>query len=88
MDELNHLIEILRKAQLLYIRIGPAKDEGRRETYYVPNKILWPIRGLDPHGQHARVSIPSDVLWNAAESGNIDLKLDYQDNKQMEFWNE
>lgn len=87
MDGLNHLIEILQKAQLLYIRSGPAKSEGRRETYYVPNRILWPDRGLDPHGQHARVSIPADVLWKAAETGNIDLKYP-PDDKQMELWNE
>lgn len=86
-DGLNHLIEILQKAQLLYIRSGPAKSEGRRETYYVPNRILWPDRGLDPHGQHARVSIPADVLWKAAETGNIDLKYP-PDDKQMELWNE
>ncbi len=89
MDELDRLIEILRKAQLLYRRTGPAKDEGRRESYYVPNKILWPDRGLDPHGQHARVSIPADVLWKAVETGKIGLKdTDHEAEKQMEFWNE
>ena len=87
MGKLNSLTELLRKAQLLYIRSGPAKDDGKRETYYVPNKILWPIRGLDPHGQHARVSIPADVLWDAAEGEKIDLKPDSQDNEQMELWN-
>ena len=84
MNKLNHLIEILQKSQLLYIRSGSAKDEGRRETYYVPNKILWPVRNLDPHGQHARASIPADVLWKAAETGKIEL--DYsKDDKQMEL---
>ena len=88
-DKLGHLIEILRKAQLLYKRTGPAKDKGRRESYYVPNKILWPDRGLDPHGQHARVSIPADVLWNAAETGQIGVAdSDHESEKQMEFWNE
>ena len=84
MNELRHIIEIFRKAQLLYIRSGPAKDEGQRETYYVPNKILWPIRGLDPHGQHARVSIPASVLWNAAERGKIDTDKD--NDKQARLW--
>lgn len=88
MANLNRLIEILRKAQLLYIRSGPAKDEGKRETYYVPNKILWPTRGLDPHGQHARVSIPAAALWKATESGKLDIGLDHRDDKQMEFWDE
>ena len=86
MDELNHLIEILRKAQLLYIKSGPSKDDGKIEPYYTPNKILWPARGLDPHGQHATISIPADVLWKATNSGKIDL--DKQDDRQMELWND
>ena len=84
MRRLDQIIEILRKAQLLFIRSGPAKDEGQRETYYIPNKILWPIRGLDPHGQHARVSIPASVLWEAAERGKIEVDKD--DNKQFGLW--
>lgn len=63
---LNDLLEILGQAQLLYVRSGPAKDLGRREPYYVPNRLLWPERGLDPHGQHARVSLPARDLWAAA----------------------
>jgi len=85
MTNLNHLIEILRKAQLLYIRSGSSKDDGRRETYYVPNKILWPSRGLDPHGQHARISIPASSLWDAAERGII--ATDRED-RQRRFWDD
>lgn len=66
MTDLNRLIEILREGQLLYVRSGVAKEKGRREWYYVPNRLLWPERGLDPHGQHARVSLPASVLWEAA----------------------
>ena len=86
MGELRHIIEILRKAQLLYIRSGPAKDEGQMDIYYVPNKILWPIRGLDPHGQHARVSIPANVLWDATETGKINSDKD--NNKQARLWDD
>ena len=71
MQHLVPLLNILQSAQLLYVRSGPAKDEGRREPYYVPNRILWPERGLDPHGQHARVSLTSDALWEAAETGRL-----------------
>lgn len=60
------LLEIARRAQLLYVRNGPAKDEGRRETYYVPNRLLWPIRGLDIVGQHARVSLKAKEVWAAS----------------------
>lgn len=87
MSNLMPIIGILRKAQLLYIRSGPAKDEGQRETYYMPNKILWPIRGLDPYGQHARVSIPASALWNATEQGELDLEKDNKDNDtQARLW--
>ena len=45
------ILNIARKATLLYTREGTgSKDYGGREYYYVPNRILWPIRGLDPHG--------------------------------------
>jgi len=66
-EELNQVIDTLVSAQLLYVRSGAAKDKGKRENYYVPNRMLWPDRGLDPHGQHARVSLRASDLWAAAE---------------------
>ena len=65
------LLEIARAAQLLYARNGPAKERGRRETYYVPNRMLWPVRGLDPHGQHARVSIKAEHILAALDGKPI-----------------
>ena len=64
--ELERLLKIARRATLLYIREGAAKDYGSREYYYVPNRILWPVRGLDPQGQHARVSLPAGRLLAVA----------------------
>lgn len=66
MENLNHVIEILQKAQLIYTRSGPAKEKGKREIYYEPNRMLWPDRGLDPQGQHASASLRAKVLWQAA----------------------
>lgn len=63
---LQKILNILRRAQYIYTRPGSAKDKSRRESYYIPNRMLWPVRGLDPHGQHARVSIPARELWLAA----------------------
>lgn len=64
--DLLEVLQIAQKAQLIYTYRSSAKDSGRRETYYMPNKMLWPERGLDPQGQHARVSIPANNLQNAA----------------------
>jgi hypothetical protein len=65
-SELEELLTISRKAQMLYTYIGPSKNSGKRETYYVPNRMLWPEIGLDPVGQHARVSLKASVLYEAA----------------------
>lgn len=65
--ELEELLTIARKAQLLYTYTSSAKDSGKRETYYVPNRILWPERGLDPVGQYSHVSIKARHLWAAAK---------------------
>ena len=67
MSELGPLLDVAQRAQLLYRRTGSAKTKGKREQYYVPNRILWPSRGLDPHGQHARASIKARDLLQATE---------------------
>ena len=60
------LLKIAQRAQYLYTRIGVAKDKGKQEAYYVPNRMLFPFYGLDPHGQYARVSLKATDLYNAA----------------------
>ncbi len=66
MNDLTPILTLARRSQLLYVRSGSAKDDGAKEDYYTPNKMLWPARGLDPVGQHARVSIQAKHLLNAA----------------------
>lgn len=65
-EQLRPLIDIARKAQLIYLRTSVAKSDGGQEIYYVPNRMLWPARGLDPQGQHARVSLKAIDIINAA----------------------
>ena len=66
MKFLDNLFRIALEAQLLYIRSGSSKTRGRREDYFTPNRILWPVLGLDVCGQHGRASIPSRELVEAA----------------------
>ena len=70
---LTPLLAFAQKGQVLYVRMGAAKARGQREEYYVPNRMLWPSRGLDPYGQHARVSIKAVHLVNATEGKAIPL---------------
>lgn len=67
MEFLKRLIGIAQEAQLLYVRSGSAKTRGRREDYYTPNRLFWPILGLDVNGQHGRASITSKDLVSAAK---------------------
>lgn len=67
--ELDELLRISREAQILYDRESSAKEANQREVYYVPNRMLFPVRGLDVVGQHARVSIKAKELYAAARHG-------------------
>jgi hypothetical protein len=66
-NQVKDLLNIARKSQILYTRTSRSKDDGKLETYYIPNRLLFPSFGLDPEGQHARVSLKVTDLWNAAE---------------------
>lgn len=79
------LLDIARKAQMLYTRTSTTKVGGSQEEYYVPNRMLWPSRGLDPVGQHARVSLKAvdliaaaiqdrPIPYQAGPSGQLDLE--------------
>jgi hypothetical protein len=78
-EDLLQLLRIARKAQILYEYTSSAKELGKRETYYVPNRLLWPDRGLDPHGQNARVSLKARDLWAAGDT-NKEIPFDPTDN--------
>jgi hypothetical protein len=65
-QDVLRLLTLCRKAQLIYERYGPGKDDGRRETFYATNRLLWISRGLDPNGQHGRLSLKSSDIWAAA----------------------
>jgi hypothetical protein len=71
-NQVKNLLDIARKSQILYTRTSRSKDDGKLETYYIPNRLLFPSLGLDPEGQHARVSLKASDLWNAAE-GNTPI---------------
>ena len=72
-DELliKPLFTIMRKAQILYRRSGPSKDEGRQDDLYTLNRLLWPARGLDPQGQAGRLSITSTDIVHAMNYGRL-----------------
>jgi hypothetical protein len=84
--EIMPLLEIAQKANLLYERMSRAKDDGNLEPYYTPNRMLWPSVGLDPQGQHARVSLKAkDII--AATKGK-DFPVNDDDDIQGELFDD
>jgi hypothetical protein len=84
-SNLNPLLNIAQKAQLLYTRTGKHKQSGKKVTVYVPNRILLISKGLDPHGQYASVYLKArDILYAAVNnqkfpfSANQDIEKDSQ----------
>ncbi|KAB0493170.1 hypothetical protein [Pseudomonas psychrophila] len=70
-DKLMPVLGLMRKAQVMYRRSGPSKDAGRQEDYYTLNRLFWPARGLDPHGQHGRASIKASALLSSMLTGKF-----------------
>lgn len=76
--DVERLLELAERAQVLYVRPGTAKKGGGREDYYSPNRMLWPRYGLDAVGQHGRASLRARDLWDAAFN-NVALELAGED---------
>ena len=86
-DELRALFEISMKAQYMYMRRRSGKEKGTQITLYVPNRMLFPARGLDVHGQFSHVSIKAGDLCNAAfRNKNIPSFVSESNVKQLELF--
>jgi len=64
--EIDEWLRISREALILYDRKSSSKEFGEKETIYVPNRLIFPDRGLDVIGQHSRVSIKAREIYDAA----------------------
>ncbi len=87
---LEEIFEAASRAKILYIRRGSAKDNGRLEKYYVPNRLLWPRRGLDPEGQAGVASIREIFLYEACLY-NKKIPTNFaseKHNEQADFFND
>jgi hypothetical protein len=88
-SELDPILRLAQKAQLLYVRNGRSKDGGGREDFFTPNRILWPEYGLDVHGQHGRASLKASDLINAMQGIKIPSSLELlEDAKQKDLFYE
>ena len=64
-EYIDNLLDISKKAQILYTRIGTDKTLAGKTIYYVPNRMLLPDRGLDVKGQASHVQIQVKDLYDS-----------------------
>ena len=73
----------------MYMRRRSGKEKGTQITLYVPNRMLFPARGLDVHGQFSHVSIKAGDLCNAAfRNKNIPSFVSESNVKQLELFDQ
>jgi len=75
--ELKVLLDVCLRSTLLYRRLATNKTTGSKQYLYVPNRLLLPTHGLDPHGQYSYFSISAINFLDAAFK-----------NKSIPFFNE
>ena len=65
-EKINEIIEASLKSTLLYERTISHKATGKKLLLYVPNRLMLPTHGLDPHGQYSHFSIKGKDFLAAA----------------------
>ncbi|KQO20832.1 hypothetical protein ASF10_14685 [Flavobacterium sp. Leaf82] len=76
-EEVKRILEVCLRSTLLYRRLANNKSTGNKQYLYVPNRLLLPTHGLDPHGQYSYFSITASDFLAAAYK-----------NKPIPFFNE
>jgi hypothetical protein len=64
--KVEEIINACLRSTLLYKRMVNHKATGEKLPLYVPNRLMLPSHGLDPHGQYSHFAIPAKVFLDAA----------------------
>jgi hypothetical protein len=64
--KIKEIIDASLKSTLLYERTISHKSTGKKLPLYVPNRMMLPSHGLDPHGQYSHFSIKGKDFIEAA----------------------
>jgi DNA polymerase III delta prime subunit len=65
-EKINEIIDASLKSTLLYERTISHKATGKKLPLYVPNRLMLPTHGLDPHGQYSHFPIKGKDFLAAA----------------------
>lgn len=65
-EKIKPIIDVCLRSTLLYKRTVNHKSNGTKLDLYIPNRLLLPTHGLDPHGQYSHFPIPGKAFLDAA----------------------
>jgi hypothetical protein len=65
-SKVDEIINACLKSTLLYKRMVSHKSTGKKLPLYVPNRMMLPAHGLDPHGQYSHFPITYKAFAEAA----------------------
>lgn len=85
--QIDEIINASLRSTLLYKRIVSHKSTGVKLPLYVPNRLMLPSHGLDPHGQYSHFPITGRAFLDAAYK-NIEIPFfadETDTNKQLEI---
>ena len=85
--KINEIINVSLKSTLLYKGMIGHKSTGVKIPLYIPNRLMLPSHGLDPHGQYSHFPITAQAFLDAAYK-NIEIPFfaEEQDNfNQLEI---
>ncbi len=86
-QEIEEIINISLRSTLLYQRLVSHKATGQKLPLYVPNRLMLPAFGLDPHGQYSHFPIKAKHFLEAANLNKpLPLFTDIEeDDSQLEI---
>lgn len=83
-EKVDAIIEACLKSTLLYKRMVSHKSTGKKLPLYVPNRMMLPSHGLDPHGQYSHFPITYKAFADAAfQNKEIPFFAEENDNQNQ-----
>lgn len=84
--EVDEIIDTCLRSTLLYKRMVAHKATGEQLPLFVPNRLMLPAHGLDPHGQYSHFPITYKVFYEAAyKNKEIPFFAEDETNDQLEI---
>ncbi|WP_298527534.1 hypothetical protein [uncultured Christiangramia sp.] len=86
-EQVDKIINSCLKSTLLYKRMVGHKSTGEQLALFVPNRLMLPSHGLDPHGQYSHFPITYKAFAEAAYlNKEIPFFADTKSDEQLEIF--